>query len=537
MTILSLLQESLHIVSINKPYFGKATTTEGSVTIPPEHTQRFDVDTWASYVKKLLEKTNRTNKGKQKVHLILGQRFFTFVRIDIPVETPSSSVSEYIRHHLFESTLGISPQDSYLYETVTNRGTVYANVYVLSLQTRAQIQTLLDLFDMSVEKIYPEAPLLFSTFSHTLNKNKTEPVFFLEYGQYQSTGLMFDAQGLFDGQVRVLDSHTIIAELKKIVASKPKPARLIVSGKLSTEIRQDSFTKEVGMWTNPLHRILQDSQVQKKAATIQLQEHTLAYLREITLLHALDEKKELISFLPQTTKAYIPPAAPTVTSSPSGISPSAQPSGISPSAQPEPVAKPAPVAEDKPESVEPEPVPPAETSTPPATIVNPAPLDSSSARPASSPRWIVMTIVMLVTAGITLGIAYGVSNLSFSFAMPTLPFLVKPTPTPTPEPTATPTPTLAPVAREDITLSIENGVGTAGLAGTYQERLTDLGYEVASTGNADNYDYTVTIIKTGNRAIFELLKKDMASFLSGSPKYEKSTDSDSAVIILGSDSE
>jgi len=502
MTILSLLQESLHIVSINKPYFGKATTTEGSVTISPQHAQQFDVDVWATYVKKLLEKANRANKGKQKVHLILGQRFFTFVRIDIPVETPSGSVPEYIRHHLFESTPSISPQDSYVYETVTNRGMVYANAYVLPLQTRAQVQTLLDLFDISVEKIYPEAPLLFSTFSHTLNKNKQEPVFFLEYGQYQSTGLMFDAQGLLDAQVRILDSHTIIAELKKIVTSKPKPARLIVSGKLSTEIRQDSFTKEVGMWTNPLHRILQDSLVQKKAVTIQLQEHTLAYLREITLLHALDEKKELISFLPQTTKAYVP----------------------APTAEPEPVAETVP---------EPTPVEPPIKSEP--TISSPSGI-SASPQPTSSPRWVIMAVVMLVTASITLGIAYGVSNLSFSFAMPKLPFLAKPTPSPTPQPTATPTPTLAPIARKDISLSIENGVGTTGLAGTYQERLTNLGYKVTTTGNADNYDYTVTVIKTGNRAIYERLKKDLSEFLSGAPQYETSTDTDSAVIILGSDS-
>lgn len=148
-----------------------------------------------------------------------------------------------------------------------------------------------------------------------------------------------------------------------------------------------------------------------------------------------------------------------------------------------------------------------------------------------------MAVVMLVTAGITLGIAYGVSNLSFSFAMPKMPFLAQPTPSPTPQPTATPTPTLAPIAREDISLSIENGVGTTGLAGTYQERLTDLGYEVTTTGNADNYDYTATVIKTGNRAIYELLKKDLAEFLSGTPKYETSTNTDSAVIILGSDSE
>ncbi len=470
--LISLLHNSLHLLSIDRPYFGTQTVSESSVTLTPEHALQFDVDVWATYVKKLFEKTHQLPKGKPAVNVILGQRFFTFIRIDIPVETPPGDVDEYIRHHLFESNSSMSQEDIYSYELVTNRGTMHANVYILSDKTKKELQTLLDLFDMRIERIYPEAPLLFSAFSHTLNKNKQEPVFFLEHGQHQSVGLLFDAQGMLDGRVRVLDSHAIVSELKKIVAHDPKPARLIVSGKLSTEIRQDSFTKEVGMWTNPLHRILQGSSIEKKGEALNLRgEFALTYLREIILLQALEEKKELLSL-----------------------------------------------------SV------PLQTAT-----ASKAPKGNSSSR-----KWITMTFVILMTAALTIGIVWGVEKTNITLQLPSVSLnKLFPAPTPTPSPTPKPRPTPKPSAlkRESISISILNGVGTSGLAGTYQERMEGKGYTVTDTDNADNYDYKVTVIQTGNKAIYDLLAADLKLYVSGKPEFKKTDSTDSAVIILGADSE
>lgn len=89
---------------------------------------------------------------------------------------------------------------------------------------------------------------------------------------------------------------------------------------------------------------------------------------------------------------------------------------------------------------------------------------------------------------------------------------ISPTPTksavktPTPAPTkATPTPTKsgptptgakpASLDRSTLSIEIQNGSGISGAAGQASALLKGLGYKVLSTGNADNYDYTKTIVK------------------------------------------
>lgn len=65
-------------------------------------------------------------------------------------------------------------------------------------------------------------------------------------------------------------------------------------------------------------------------------------------------------------------------------------------------------------------------------------------------------------------------------------------PTPTPEPTVTPTPEPIP---DTYTLHILNGSGRAGAAGEVNQVVVDAGFTVATTGNADTYTYTETIIR------------------------------------------
>lgn len=118
-----------------------------------------------------------------------------------------------------------------------------------------------------------------------------------------------------------------------------------------------------------------------------------------------------------------------------------------------------------------------------------------------------------------------------------------PTTAPTSEPTEKPTPKVTSSAnntsgldRSDLTITVQNGSGEAGVASTAKEFLTDLGYDVASTGNADNYDYlNVTIrIKKSSQEFLSLLKKDLnTKYTVGdtSTDLEDSNSSDALVII------
>ena len=125
-----------------------------------------------------------------------------------------------------------------------------------------------------------------------------------------------------------------------------------------------------------------------------------------------------------------------------------------------------------------------------------------------------------------------------------------PTDTPTPESTDTPTPTNTPTPkptgnpvdeqtgldRSTLSVTVENGSGKEGVAGTAADTLKNLGYDVAATQNADNFDYTnVTIqVKSSKSDFLDLLKKDLGfdyTIDSATSDLPDSFSSDALVII------
>ncbi len=134
------------------------------------------------------------------------------------------------------------------------------------------------------------------------------------------------------------------------------------------------------------------------------------------------------------------------------------------------------------------------------------------------------------------------------FQIPTdtpTPSLPEETSTPTPKSTTTPTPKSAsnPVDkttgldRSKLSIEVQNGSGEAGVAGKGSGILKDLGYNITSTGNADNFDYSsVTIkVKSSKSNYLTLLKKDLsASYTIGSSSSDLSASSSAdALVIIG----
>ncbi len=85
------------------------------------------------------------------------------------------------------------------------------------------------------------------------------------------------------------------------------------------------------------------------------------------------------------------------------------------------------------------------------------------------------------------------------------------TPTLTPKPTANPVDKDTGLDRSELSITVENGSGEAGVAGKASDILKNLGYNVTSSDNADNFDYTnVTIqVKSSKSDFLSLLKKDL----------------------------
>ncbi len=118
-------------------------------------------------------------------------------------------------------------------------------------------------------------------------------------------------------------------------------------------------------------------------------------------------------------------------------------------------------------------------------------------------------------------------------------------PTPTPKPTASPTPKPASspidqatgLDRSKLSVEVQNGSGQVGTAGKAAGILKNLGYNVVSTGNADNYNYSnVTIkVKSSVSNYLTLLKNDLsASYTIGSSTSDLSASSSAdALVIVG----
>ncbi|MDT0275122.1 LCP family protein [Blastococcus goldschmidtiae] len=104
-----------------------------------------------------------------------------------------------------------------------------------------------------------------------------------------------------------------------------------------------------------------------------------------------------------------------------------------------------------------------------------------------------------------------------------------------PTTTATPTSEAPPAATpSEVTVEVFNGSGTPGLAGTAADALTEAGFVVGSTGNADSMDYTRTEIR------FAAASKPLAATLATSVPGVKLTANEDVPagtvhLVIGSD--
>jgi len=116
------------------------------------------------------------------------------------------------------------------------------------------------------------------------------------------------------------------------------------------------------------------------------------------------------------------------------------------------------------------------------------------------------------------------------------------TSTPSLTPTLTPTPTVDPVDptsgldRSQLSITVQNGSGEAGVAGKASDVLKSLGYNVAGSGNADNFNYTgVTIqVKSAQVTYLDFLKKDLGfsyTISNATSDLPDSFSSDALVVI------
>jgi hypothetical protein len=112
-------------------------------------------------------------------------------------------------------------------------------------------------------------------------------------------------------------------------------------------------------------------------------------------------------------------------------------------------------------------------------------------------------------------------------------------PAPKPAPPKAEEATAPPLARADTSVVVLNGNGRTGAAGAAADRVHELGYLVAGTGNAGRSDYARTIVmyRPGRKPEAQRLAKDVGAKVVGPLDGLRLRDLMGAqvAIILGSD--
>lgn len=221
-----------------------------------------NIDLLASAIKEVISSSNKPVNENQ-ICLILPQEFFNFFRTTVPSDIAASALNSFIG----DKARSILPVDNtdlasdfFIQESEQEKIVTYFGINQEILLSLKQVMTLID---FKINSIIPDTMAYFKLFEKTLRKEKKETILYAELGPDILSGYLFDSCGLIDDKkisIKYLETDKIAdvlkAKIDEITTDKKKINRIIISGEKSDTIRQDTFTKSVGVWTNPLKRIV-----------------------------------------------------------------------------------------------------------------------------------------------------------------------------------------------------------------------------------------------------------------------------------------
>ncbi|MDO9027922.1 MAG: LytR C-terminal domain-containing protein [Candidatus Roizmanbacteria bacterium] len=221
-----------------------------------------NIDLLASAIKEVISSSNKPVNENQ-ICLILPQEFFSFFRTTVPADIAASALNSFISDKA-RSTLPVDntdlASDFFIQESENEKIVTYFGINQETLLSLKQAMTLID---FKINSIIPDTMAYFKLFEKTLRKEKKETILYAELGNDILSGYLFDSCGLIDDKkisIKYSEEDKIAdvlkAKIDEIATDKKKINRIIISGEKSDNIRQDTFTKSVGVWTNPLKRIV-----------------------------------------------------------------------------------------------------------------------------------------------------------------------------------------------------------------------------------------------------------------------------------------
>lgn len=220
-----------------------------------------NIDVLASTLKEGL--SNIPEGYDKHIFLIIPQNSVSFIKADIPKDIAPSAINSFILDKARTSLL--SNFDNSFYDYFINEvdDKKQVNFYSIGADALEGFVETLNLLGLKLVSILPETLAVFKLFEKTLRKEKKENILYVSYDEDQAYGFLFDTGGLSSEKrwrVKIEDDKQLENLLKEKKDEYEKEGvvlnRIILSGLGSENIRQDTFTKNVGVWTNPLKRII-----------------------------------------------------------------------------------------------------------------------------------------------------------------------------------------------------------------------------------------------------------------------------------------
>lgn len=222
-----------------------------------------NVDILASAIKEALSLSVKTPLSDKQVTLTLPQESFYFLRTEVPADITQSAIQSFVNDKartVLPVDIEQCASDFFVTEYEKQKTVTF---YAIEKEVLLSFQQALSLINLKIHSLIPETLAYYKLFDKTIRKEKKEQIFYVTLEENEVKGYYYDSLGLIDPKqwTQTLSKDASLEKILKTKAvdyeeKKQKLNRLILSGKASETIRQDTFTKAVGVWTNPLKRIV-----------------------------------------------------------------------------------------------------------------------------------------------------------------------------------------------------------------------------------------------------------------------------------------
>jgi hypothetical protein len=457
-------QHAIKVLHVSKSLLGQYSVQQAEKKFSVQLLKAGKVahtDIVASAMKEVISHLTGAAAKEKQISLILPQEAFFFSRSEVPSDMAPSAVSSFMKEKARSVLPAHLENVFYDFVGVENETKRIVSLYAIEEATVQSYKDTLQLVDLQLAALIPDTLAYYKLFEKTLRRGKIEHILYGLYEEESISAYLFDSFGLLEKEsfsAKLSGGKGVEEPLKKIGAEfeekHQKINRLILSGTLSDSVRQDTFTKDVGIWTNPLKRILPHFYADYLKMLITVDNNTFPILQFDVCFGALIFSLENRGF--SLLKNVFSPSLAVMGKS---------------------VSKP-------------------KFSMPGIRISKEVLLFIAS----FAGSFIIFTLLTQSPAG-------------FNMRLPNFMAKAKPTPIPTvvPLPTATPTPE---IKKDSIKVKILNGSGTPGKAGEVKTVMKEKGYQDIVTGNADSFDFALTeiAVKKGNEHIAQTIKAELSDY-------------------------